>query len=407
MASRTRLAIIVLALLGLGASVAALYVHYRLVTDPGYSSFCDISETVSCQQVFRSQYGSLWGIPVAAGGAIWATLVLLLAALGLNLPNKERSSRVAGHIFVLSTIGLAAVFYFAYASFVVLGQACPLCITMYVSVVGVFLVSAASAGSLGSAFANLSRDLGALQHSQTAVTLAVAWLAASVALVVFFPREQVVEASAGTQSVAPAPPLESLTPEQAAEWETWLDSQPRVDAAMPTGDTKVLLMKFNDYQCPSCRQTWVLYKDIIERYEQLHPELFKYESRDFPLESECGAGGSHGAACEAAAAVRMAADKGKRKEIEAAIFERQSATMSRDDVKKALAEVAQISAADFDAQYPKVIEAVRADVALGQRLGVRGTPTFFLNGILVPTVRPAHFDAAIAHMLKKAGASIN
>jgi uncharacterized membrane protein len=404
MASRSRIAIVVLALLGLGASLAALYVHYRLVTDPGYSSFCDINETVSCQQVFRSQYGSVWGVPVAAGGAIWAALVLLLSSLGLNLPNKERSSRVAGHIFVLSTIGLAAVFYFAYASFFVLGQACPLCMTMYASVVGVFLVSAASAGSLGSVFSNLSRDLGALQHDQKAVTAGVAWLAASIALVALFPREQVVEASAATQE-APAPvPIEALTPEQLTEWRAWLDAQPRVDGAMPSGDTKVLLMKFNDYQCPSCRQTWVLYKDIIERYEKEHPGVFSYESRDFPLELECGVGGGHGAACEAAVAVRMAADKGKRKEAEAAIFQRQSPTMTRDDIKQALTEVAQISAADFDAQYPKLLEAVRADAQLGQRLGVRGTPTFYLNGILVPTVRPAHFDAAIAYMLEKAGA---
>jgi protein-disulfide isomerase len=297
---------------------------------------------------------------------------------------------------------LAAVFYFAYASFFVLGQACPLCMTMYASVVGVFLVSAASAGSLGSVFSNLSRDLGALQHDQKAVTAGVAWLAASVALVAFFPREQVVEASAATQEAAPVP-IEALTPEQLTEWKAWLDVQPRVDGAMPSGDTKVLLIKFNDYQCPSCRQTWLLYKDIIERYEQSHPGVFRYDSRDFPLETECGVGGGHGAACEAAVAVRMAADKGKKKEAEAAIFQRQSATMSRDDVKQALSEAAQISESEFDAQYPKLLEAVRADARLGQSLGVNGTPTFFLNGIRVPTVRPAHFDAAIAYMLEKAG----
>jgi uncharacterized membrane protein len=42
----------------------------------------------------------------------------------------------AQYVFLLSTIGLAAVFYFAYASFFVLRQAYPLCITMYVSVLG-------------------------------------------------------------------------------------------------------------------------------------------------------------------------------------------------------------------------------------------------------------------------------
>jgi uncharacterized membrane protein len=407
MASRSRTAILAFAALGLAASAYALYVHYMLVTDPGYAPACDISDTVNCQQVLQSAYGAVSGVPVAAGGAIWAGLVLLLAALGLNLPNKERSSRISGHIFVLSTLGLAAVFYFAYASFVVLKSACPICMAMYVSVIGVFLVSAASAGSLGSAFANLSRDIGAFKRDQTAVTAAVAWLAVSIALVAFFPRGQVVEASTRSAEAvqAPAPvPIEPLEPAQLAEWEKWIDSQPRVDAVLPSGDVKVLFVKFNDYQCPTCKQTWLLYKDLIERYEASHPGVFKYDSRDYPLESECGAGGSHGAACELAVAVRMAAAKGKKKEIESALFAQQSFTMTRDDVKKTLTEVAQVSGADFDAQYPTILEAVRVDSQLGQRLGVNGTPTFFLNGIRLPTVRPSYVDAAIAHLLKKAGA---
>jgi len=39
--------ILILALAALAASIAALYVHYRIIKDPTYSSFCDISETVS------------------------------------------------------------------------------------------------------------------------------------------------------------------------------------------------------------------------------------------------------------------------------------------------------------------------------------------------------------------------
>ena len=70
---------------------------------------------------------------------------------------------------------------------------------------------------------------------------------------------------------------------------------------------------------------------------------------------------------------------------------------------QSLQEVAQIT--DFDAQYPKVLEQVRADAQLGQRLGVNGTPTFFINGIKVnSSLRPSYFDAAIAYELKTASA---
>src|SRR4249920_2175038 len=71
-----------LALVALAASITALYVHYRIIKDPTYTSFCDINETVSCEAVLESAYARVRGVPVAAGGAIWATLVLLIATLG-------------------------------------------------------------------------------------------------------------------------------------------------------------------------------------------------------------------------------------------------------------------------------------------------------------------------------------
>lgn len=404
MSNRPRLLLILFALLGLGTSVAALYVHYRLITDPGYSSFCDVNETVSCQQVFQSAYGSVAGIPVAAGGAIWSALVLLLAVFGLRHAKSALAGRVAGYIFLLATIGLAAVFYFGYASFFVLGQACPLCMTMYVAVAGIFLVSAGAATSLTGAASGLAGDLGALTRNQTATTLAVAWLAASIALVVLFPREQPVAAQPLAVEDVPEPALETLSPEQVAEWEKYLDSQTPVADLAPTGDAKVRVVKFNDYQCPACRQTWALYRGIIARYEKEYPGVFVYDSLDYPLEPECGLASNHTMACEAAAAVRMAEEKGKGRELEAWLFNNQSFEMTRDDVKRGLREVAQIS--DFDDRYAGYIDDIRADVQLGQKLGVDSTPTFYINGIRLGSLRPAYFDATIRYMLKKAGVAL-
>ena len=73
--------------------------------------------------------------------------------------------------------------------------------------------------------------------------------------------------------------------------------------------------------------------------------------------------------------------------------------MSRDLVKEGLEQIAQVT--NFDEEYPKVLEQVRADARLGQQLGVQGTPTFFVNGIRVGSLRPAYFDAAIAYLLSK------
>ena len=64
--------------LGLVASAVATWVHYQLLVNPGYTSFCDINATVSCKQAYLSRYGSVGGVPVAIGGIIFFTLVLLL-----------------------------------------------------------------------------------------------------------------------------------------------------------------------------------------------------------------------------------------------------------------------------------------------------------------------------------------
>ena len=375
-----------------------MYVHYRLQSDPTYVSVCEVSESVSCQQVLTSEYGSMFGVPVAAGGAIWSLLAFMLAAFGLKNPKSETASRVSGYLFVLATLGLASVFYFAYISFFVLKTACPICLTMYVSVIGTFLISATSAGPIGALPSRLGRDLATVAQTPIPATLAVVWLAVSAGLVFAFPKppQATTQTASSGASSEPAVPAETLTAEQRSEWEAWLNAQPRAPEAMPSGATKVLVLKFNDYQCPSCRLAWVLYKDIIAKYEKSHPGVFVFENKDFPLETECGAFSiPHAAACEAAAAVRMAREKNRDKELEAALFEKQSPSMTRDEVVTALQQVAQISSADFEAKYAKTLESVRADVQLGQKLGVQGTPTFFLNGIKLPSLRPAYFDAAL------------
>ena len=72
MKKHARTLIVLLAGVALGRLGASLYVHYRLLADPTYTSFCDVSETVSCEAVMTSRFGYVSGVPVAAGGAIWS-----------------------------------------------------------------------------------------------------------------------------------------------------------------------------------------------------------------------------------------------------------------------------------------------------------------------------------------------
>ena len=61
---------------------------------------------------------------------------------------------------------------------------------------------------------------------------------------------------------------------------------------------------------------------------------------------------------------------------------------------------------DFDAEYPRALAEIRSDVELAKRLGVNGTPTYFINGVRISGgLRAQYLDTAIAHELKAAGAA--
>jgi uncharacterized membrane protein len=400
MKAHARTLIVALSALALAASAYALYVHYRTLADPAYTSACNINETISCEAVLTSQYGSVGGVPVAAGGAIWSALVLLLAAFGMRQVRSEKAEAVAGYIFILSTIGLAAILYLGYASFFILRQMCPICMTMYVAVIGLFVVSGAAAGGLTTLPARLGGDVRAVFGSPLAATLAIIWLAASASLVAFFPREAPI---ADITAEPVAAPTETLGADEVSQFTAWMDVQPREDLGIPANGAKVLVVKFNDYQCPACRQAYMAYRSLQQSLEQKYPGQVAFVNVDYPLESECNNGGIHSAACEAAVAVRLAKAKNRGPEMEEWLFSNQEG-LTRDRVKQALTDVAQVT--DFDARYTEVLAQVRADTQLGQKVQITGTPTFFINGIRIgSTLRPAYMEAAIEHELKRAQAA--
>jgi len=311
--------ILVLALLGLGAAVAALYVHYRIIKDPTYTSFCDINETVSCEAVLESPYATVKGIPVAAGGVIWSALILLIAALGMRRDKPDAYAASAAYIFVLATVALSAVLYLGYASFFLIGKACPLCMTMDVSVIGIFLIGGGPSMTLSALPARLGRDVRAVATSPPPAVIAILFILGSVSLLAFFPRaeEQTVTATGEVYT----PPTESIDPDQLAEFNKWIDSQPHVNVPVPANGAQVVIVEFFDYQCPSCRQAYMEYKGIVAKYKN-DPKV-RFVTMDFPLDSECNTAGIHPAACEAAAAVRMAKAKGKGPEMEDYFFSNQ------------------------------------------------------------------------------------
>lgn len=397
MTSKSRTLLLAFALLGLGASTVSSYVHYKLLTDPSYVSFCDVNTTVSCTQAYTSQYGSFMGVPVAVGGVIFFAVAALLAGVAGGARSAAREN-AAGYIFIWSTIGLAFAMYLAWASYFRLGLFCILCAITYVSVAGLFIVSGgASTAPVSALPARAARDLRTLVSSPVALVLLLVVGVGGVALIAAFPSES----RAAAQQEQAFASFQPLSPEERKRIEEWWTVQPQETLPVAAAEgTKVLIVKFSDYQCPACRTAFEALKPVLAKYEAQGVQFVK---KHYPLEGECNphaAGMNHFGSCEAAAAYEMAKGTPNLAKLDEWFFDNQQ-SLNRDVVRRAAQEQAGIS--DFDARYETALQTVKTDAGLGKLVNVSSTPTIYINGRKVPCCPPpAVYDALIDIELKKA-----
>lgn len=399
MTKRAALFALLCSLVGLGASAAAAYTHYHLLYDPAYRSFCDVNETISCTQVYLSRFSTFRGIPVALFGGMAFVAAGLLATAALTARPAVREN-VPGYLFVLSTLSLAVILYLGYASFVLLKAVCLLCLTTYAAVIGLFLVSgAATSFPMTTLPRRASRDVRVFAGSPLAIVVAILFFAGAASTLAWFPREAAAApGDPAGQAAAPQP-----TADQTSEFERWYSAQPRVPLVVPADGAKVLVVKFNDFQCPACGQSYLQYKPIFAKFEAEQPGAVKLVLKDYPLNKDCNdAIGQtlHSAACEAAVAVRLSGAHKKTEAMEEWLYTHQPA-MTPPSVRQAAHDIGEIT--DFDAKYQSTLSLVKGDVALGRTLGIKSTPTFFINGVKVEgALPPQYFDQALKYELKRA-----
>ena len=410
MQGRTRAWVIGLATVGLIAAASSTYMHFQLANDPFYTSFCDVNASVSCTQLYQGPYGSVGGIPVALGGVFWFGVVLLLTLAYVKSPAASRQN-AALYLRVWSVIGLSVTGYMAYVSFFILGTFCILCGIVYVTVVGIFfLADSEVTAPLRTLPIAASRDLGFLVRRPAGLLLTLVFVGSLTGIALTFPEPQAglnlpEPLESVTENVPPAARPEP-TEDQRSEFERFWTGQPRVELDIATGEAPVVVVKFNDFQCPACANTHFAYEPVFQKYASSHPGSVRLVMLDFPLDPACNdqtPNGQHGAACEAAVAARLAREVG---EDEAALMQqwlyRNQQTMSADTIAVALAEVAGVGVDHLASRFDEVIPEVRADIAVGSELPVQATPTYIINGVVLRGgLTPQLFDQAISLELER------
>jgi len=158
-----------------------------------------------------------------------------------------------------------------------------------------------------------------------------------------------------TIAIQLAPPMAEVGPESA-------------EVTEGRADAPVQVVEFADYQCPYCQRVNPDLNKLIQDYGDKVSIVYK----DFPLPM-------HPHAEKAAEAARCAGQQGKFWEYHNALF--QDKKLEKADLKQE-ATTLHLDSAKFDQCLDSAAEAanVKKDQDEGMKLGLSGTPSFFING---------------------------
>ncbi len=347
-----------------------------------------------CDTVRESQYAHLWGLPLPIYGLafyIWLALVMLAEA---RLP--EYSRRIWRLLLIVSGGGLAFSAWLTYLEARVIHAWCEWCVTQAIAIAVAFLmtlwivlkpgkepVTAAVQEGEGQEVPTLAtRTRGTDALRTRLAVLLVAVVIGAPALLLLINREKNLKR------------VDAPIPEQIVGSPTLIRPDSHI---IGPADAPLTIVEFGDFQCPSCGVAEKTNEQIRDQYGK----KVRFVFRQFPLED------IHQFAYQSAKASECAAEQGKFWPMAEMLYSRQSDLTA--PALKTYAKEQGLDQAKFDScldgQEPAVTARIKQDKADGLALGVRGTPTFFLNGKIV--VGPLTFldvEAALSEAKKQQNA---
>jgi protein-disulfide isomerase len=148
---------------------------------------------------------------------------------------------------------------------------------------------------------------------------------------------------------------------------------------------RVTIIKFEDFQCPFCKQVQPTFTELLARYNG----NVRLVHKDLPLDA------IHPQARQAAEAARCADEQGKFWTYHDKLYA-SAPKLSADDLKSYARDIG-LNIESFercvtDGKYKAVVQ---KDLSEGAQLGLTGTPTFFINGREISGAQPLDAFAAI------------
>jgi protein-disulfide isomerase len=185
----------------------------------------------------------------------------------------------------------------------------------------------------------------------------------------------------GSPAASNPAPAASQSSANAQQRPAALKGVPGAEPAHTLGpaNAPVQLEEFGDFQCPPCG----MFHPILEQMREEFGDKLRITFREFPLVP------AHQHAIAAASAAEAAALQGKFWQMHDLLYEHQADWKDKTDVGPIFDGYAKQIGLDIerwkkDAGSEQVAQRIFLDGKRGHSMGVRGTPTVFINGREVP-----------------------
>jgi protein-disulfide isomerase len=160
-----------------------------------------------------------------------------------------------------------------------------------------------------------------------------------------------------------------------------IDQSPTLGAETP----KIVLLEFSDFQCPYCSKA----SQQIEKFVNNHQQEVTLAYKNFPL-SEI-----HSEALLAAKAAWAAKQQGKFWQFHDALFGQQNKLGESLYVSTAKKLNLDLEQFDRDRHSQSASTAIAQDIALGEKIGITGTPFFAMQAVGLPPAQGASFSGLV------------
>jgi protein-disulfide isomerase len=190
-------------------------------------------------------------------------------------------------------------------------------------------------------------------------------------------------ANAAPQSAAQAPQPQVGPAEQPATEQVFNVSSRDLNSIGST-DAPVTVVEYSDFECGYCRRFYdTTFKQIMAEYVQKGLVRVSYKHYPFLADSSM----------PKAIVAECAAEQGKFWQMHNALFGGQIPNAPEATIRSSGIEIAKQLGIDADIfakclDNPAVKERISADASEAQNLGVRGTPSFLINGKLIVGAQP-------------------